>query len=462
MKTKMIVLMCMLASLSGCKAELQPQGASNPVATSIEAPEGNLVLDGIKKTQHSISASEGGFISISSEEGRFDIVFLQGSIENDSTFEVSPIMRISESNKEYFSTGFYLSEKETGEGVTLKAPASICFTTDKQIPENTMIVKYNEKGDGYTVIPTWQISISGTRGLIAMVEGFSGYGIRTVTQGEIDSMADELVKKGFDWVLTSDDEYTQVIPGIDGGQVTLTGHLNMEMTNSQGTDAWLMQGAYSGAASLIAGIDIFVEGESFFSDFNGETVEASLMLYPVPKVYPSINGGPELVGLVPEYYIGSGTLKFQWAHTQPGKAGTDIFDMGMMFGMSGELSEQLVSFSVITSGPFAKITLLDFNSMGPMIYDGMIVGHGKSITATQPELKPGPKLEALDISERYHEDMLKMAQAKANPDGGVSMDKDGDGKYILTVTPGDDGVFYYDLNGDGERDLELAPLVVKK
>ena len=458
MKAKMLTLLCVLALLAANTAGLGTYCKAEAINNS---PQG-FILDESNTAQYNISIGSGGYLSVENGDGRFDIVFSPGSLESDSTFEAVPYKQSGQNDSGYVSSGFFLSQKGSGEEITLKSPASICFTTDAQIPKNTMLVKYNENENTYTPIPSHRVSISGVQGLIALTEGFSGYGVKTLSQDEIDKMGDDLAQKGFNWVLTSQDDYLKVIPGEEGGEVRYTAHLEMNLKNTRGTDAWLMQGLYQGMASLLVGTEIFVEGETFYSDFFGETAETNFTLYPVLKVYPSANGGPELIGLVPDYYIGSGTLHFKWNHVKSQKAGHDILDMGAMLGMSSELSEQAVSFSLITSGPFVEITLLDFNTFGPMTFKGMIVGHGRGPSATEPKTPPAPQLEALDISQRCHDDLLRMAEVSVNPDGDIGLYSNNDGISELTVSQGDDGSYLYDLNSDGERDLELVPLVFDK
>ncbi len=455
MKAITIPLICVTLFLAGCSNRLNGPKASEQGSTDEPIVAQKLILDDAETAEHKIPTT-GGFISISDNEGRFDIVFTEGSVEKDKIFNVSPIKSIPNKNEEYLSTGFYLSENGSKDHVELKMPASICYSTDKELPANAMIVKYNEDGSEYSIIPTQRISIDGVNGLIAMVQSFSGYGVKTVTQEEIDQMGDELVKEGFDWVLKVDDEYTKEIPGVDAGEVNFTASLELSMENTEGKDSWTMHGPYKGDASLSVGVDISVEGQSFSSSFIGNVENESFTLYPVPKVYEATGDGLPLVGLVPEFYMGIGSLNFKWSHVQSENEGTDVVDIMGMFGASGDMADQTVTFTVITNGPYAEVTLVDFNMLGPMEYDGLIVGHGKD---AQKEPDPIP-LE--DLAARYREKMEREAQVKSNSDGSVSLDKNGDGKNEITVSTTESGSFSYDMNGDGVEDFELAPLEVKK
>lgn len=429
-------------------------GLKNEPNTAQTNTTEKILYDKSKTTQYNIP-STGGFISISNNEERFDIVFTENSIEKDMTFNVSPINKIPNKNQEFFSYGFYLSEKGSDDSVKLKMPASICYTTSKEIPNNTVIVKYNEDGNGYNVVPTQRITIKGVNGLIATVQSFSGYGIKTVTQEEINKMGDMMLESGLDWVLKVDDEVIMNIPGEEGGEVNFSTNLQLSLENTERKDSWAMYGAYKGDACLKIGVDISIEDQNFSSNFIGNAENESFRLYPVLKIYDTADGGLPLVGLVPENYMGIGILHFKWDHVKTDNGGADIVDIAGLFGVTGDAQEQSVMFSVVTNGPYAELVLVDFNNLGPLVYDGIIIGHEKN------NPKDLDSVELVDLAEKYRDKISRDKKITDNSDGSVSYDKNGDGKNTITVNQTENGSLNYDINGDGEYDIELAPLTIK-
>lgn len=436
------------------KRKVPDIGLKDELSTTQTKTTQKLIYDESKTTQYNIP-SNGGFISISNNDERFDIIFTENSIEKDMTFNVSPINEIPNKNQEFFSYGFYLSEKGSDDSVKLKIPASICYTTSKEIPKNTVIVKYNEDGNGYNVVPTQRITIKGVNGLIAMVPSFSGYGIKTVSQEEIDKMGDTMTESGLDWVLKVDDEVIMNIPGEEGGEVNFSTNLQLLMENTERKDSWVMHGVYNGDACLNIGVDISIEGQNFSSNFTGNAGNESFRLYPVLKVYDAVDNGLPLVGLAPENYIGIGILHFKWNHIKSDNGGADIVDIAALFGAAGDAQDQSVMFSVVTNGPYAELVLVDFNNLGTLAYDGIIVGHEKN----RP--KDLDSIELVDLAEKYREKMSRNKKIKDNSDGSVSYDKNGDGKNTITVNKAENGSLNYDINGDGEYDIEIAPLTIK-
>src|SRR5690606_29304427 len=133
------------------------------------------------------------------DNSRLDISFTEGSVENERAFEVSPISSSSIGKDNY--AGFYLTEKGTTGNVEVNAPATICYMTTDEIPDDVRIVKYGEDGEEDMVVPGYRIKTKEGNGLMAFVNSFSGYGVKKVSKGQIARMADMLEKYGFDWIL---------------------------------------------------------------------------------------------------------------------------------------------------------------------------------------------------------------------------------------------------------------------
>ena len=261
----------------------------------------SAVLDSSTKSEHLISSQDGGVISIPcGANGRLDIGFIGGAVDQDEIFEVSSTN---------LSTGFYLEKKGLQGSVDLNIPASICYVTLDEIPQDTMIVKYHNNEVGYLVIPTQRVQIGDVNGIIAFVDGFSGYGIASVSQAEMDEMANTLEEVGFDWVLRIDD----MIQDRIGPYMTFEVAALIDMRNTEAPNPRVMQGTYHGEAVIRQFQDVTFEGETFYGVTEGRDIEAEFTLHPIFQIFepePDSNL-PMLCGLVVESYAGKGVLRLK-------------------------------------------------------------------------------------------------------------------------------------------------------
>lgn len=421
-------------------------------------PENNsiITLDSSTKSEHLISSQNGGVISIPcGANGRMDIGFIGGAVDQDVVFEVSSIN---------LSTGFCLEEKGLQSNVELKIPASICYVTLDEIPQDTMIVKYDDNGTGYSVIPTQRVQIGDVNGIIAFVDGFSSYGIGSVSKAEMDEMANSLEEAGFDWVLRIDDKIQDKV----GAYMTYEVAALIEMRNTEAPNPRVMQGTYRGQAVIRQFQDVTFEGETFYGVTEGKDMEAEFTLHPVFQTFEPEPGSdlPMLCGLVAESYAGKGILKLKKVISEGSNgdnSGINIMDLvdplANQWGIPVPRSIDMeTTFTVTTDGPMAYFTCY-IEGVGPVTLTGSIVGYGK-------KSKEEPKVELEPLKELELEPLV-VDKKQNNQEPNPEIEDD----YMEDLPPWDDDLRFhenedgsvdYDIDGDGEPDIRLSPLIIKR
>lgn len=252
MKMKFLFLLCAFILLVGCSSnpseklddvkQAIDQRTEN-IVNEVVGDQGKPVFDESLKEEHIIDSETSKVITFPcGNNARLDIAFTEGSVESERTFELSPVKASSIGNNQY--AGFYLTEKGSEESVEIKAPASICYMTKDEIPEDMRIVKFGENGQEDIVVPGYRVKTKDGNGLIAFVNSFSGYGVKKVSKVQIERMANMLQESGFDWVLDVDDHYKVMLP--DGSETML--QLRMVMENTTSPYFYSMQGKYNGQA----------------------------------------------------------------------------------------------------------------------------------------------------------------------------------------------------------------------
>lgn len=384
--------------------------------------------------------------------GRLDIGFMGGAVDQERVFEVSSTN---------LSTGFFLEEKGTDGHVNLKMPASICYVSLDEIPQNTMIVKYHNDGKGYSVIPTQRIQMDGVNGLIAFVDSFSGYGIKSVSQAELDEMANSLEEAGFDWVLRIDDK----VQGEMGPYVIYEVAGLIEMKNTEAPNPRVMQGPYRGQAVMRDFMDITVEGQTVYTVVERSDREAEFTLYPVFESYePEPGSGlPMLCGLVAKSYAGKGVLKLRQeikegqALDQGGINILDIVDpLANQWGTPiPKVVDSEMPFTVTTEGPMAYFNF-NMDQIGPITLTGSIVGYPKK--PEEPEEAP----RDLELAPLVVDKKVTNQEPKPEPEDDDTDYEEFSPEEDLRFHENEDGSVDYDSDGDGEPDIRLSPLVVKR
>ena len=189
-----------IALLTGCGNLSQSKTPAPPANDSLtELSAAPLISD--NKMEYHILAQEAQVLSVAcGEDARLDISLPAGVLESDTLLELIPL-----EGGDLLVSGFSLNEKG-GNRLTLQAPASICYVTSGELPKNACIVKYSQDNQNTKPVPSQRFQWGKTSGLVAFIHEFSSYGVRVVTDEELDAVADEMEQTGFHWTLQVDDK----------------------------------------------------------------------------------------------------------------------------------------------------------------------------------------------------------------------------------------------------------------
>lgn len=469
----LFTVLVIIIATSGCTKETHEMENVIVEDVAIENTAKNntiVTVDQSKMIEYPISSEDGGVISISyGDNARIDIGFMAGAVDKDVVFEVSPTNLLP---------GFYLEEKGLVGGIDLKMPASICYVTSDEIPKDTVIVKYHDDGKGYSVVPTQQVQMSGVNGLIAFVDGFSGYGVKSVTQSELDKMANDFEKSGFDWVLRIDDNTQELVGTYMSYEVLAL----IEMRNTEAPNPRVMQGTYRGQAVMREFVDITFEGLDVYSMIEGSDREVEFTLHPIFEIYePEPDSGlPMLCGLVAESYAGKGVLNLiKEISGEPaiGSGGTNILDivdpLANQWGVANpKVTQMEIPFTVKTDGPMAYFTY-HIEQVGAITLTGSIIGYPK-VPQRQSDKLPEPfpeiELEPLRVDKKpenqntkpeIEDDYTDYDFETEDDDMDYDFETKNDYEEDSRFHENEDGSVDYDADGDGEPDIRLSPLIVK-
>ncbi|MGI6124307.1 MAG: FG-GAP repeat domain-containing protein [Acetivibrionales bacterium] len=419
-----------------------------------------LQLDESRKQECKVSSGKGQTITMPcGDNARLEISFVEGSVSEDTVFEITPI----KTGKDGYP-GFHLNQKGSNKDVQVDYPVSICYMTTSEVAEDLRIVKFNENGDDYIIVPTYRVEAGESKGLIAFVNSFSAYGVKKVTKSDIEHAADWHELYGFDWEMNVDDQYKMI--GPDGTELFLG--CNICMVNKSAPSSFTMQGQYTGEAILGIGAvqfntGTFVEGMElplavtlFWSDRN-----ANLELLPIFEKEEEADP-LKPISLKHRDYVGKGILNLTLDNLEFMGKDHEKGDPGMV-----DDEPEPYPVSVVTRGPIAYV-IFEYPEIGPFKFKGSIVGHGKK---TEKELPQRIEIAPLDYNSpmKDHEpdDYTVDLNNDSNPDVGVKQDSngrieydgDGDKKTDVTVTTDSDGIISYDTDGDGKPDIILTPLI---
>lgn len=478
MRRSLAFLFTFLILFGGCsrlspttnEGDLQKKPQDHP-AVATEDPDSpdspgviqeGLVLDDSQKADYTVTSKDNTLITLPcGSDAKLEVSFPMGAVDNDRQLTVTPVKSAPGKDDDYLSKGFFIAEKASTESVVINRPASIYYITSNDIPEDVSIIKYDETGNGYKVVPTQCFEMNGCHGLITFVDSFSAYGVKKVTQQEREAMYDRITDSGFNWHLEIDDHFRVIAE--DGTDLTLI--FKMFADNRESPGYLAMSGPYKGQAAL--GLyfmkDVGAELEGMEIPAVAGLVEkddkASITLYPI--LDPEL-GENALPSLKFNDYTGKGKLLLT----------LDMVGFMGLDGDDGEVIEDIseVPFSIITRGPIAYATL-NYEGYGYMSFKGSIVGQARveGEEPNPPELEIAPLVAQDEIShyepEDYSADLNDDGRPDASlePDGkaDIHYDNNGDGKTDITVWENEDGSFSYDENGDGKADLTLFPLTKK-
>lgn len=438
MKNLILILLIFSLVLSGC-GQLSKQESPVPTAGNSPPESSAAPIPDNRETEVRISAKQAQILSVEcGKHARMDISLPVGTIKSDTLLELRPL-----TGGDFLAPGFTLTEKGE-EGLTLQAPAGICYVTSGELPKNACIVKYSENGKDYTPIPSQRFQRGETSGLVAFVQSFSSYGVKVMTDEELSAMADEMERAGFHWTLRVDDKdgfiETNAEDGISG-ETIYEATLDMTLVNTEAPASYVMHGPYHGAAKMLSDVKVTMEGAPmFFSLVEATDEAASLTLYPVFQEYePEPGSGlAPLSSLIPIRYEGKGTLHMKNPKDLGGAAsehGINLMEVARQFEEGGldlpGLQEEAFPVTIVTEGPMAHVTLA-LREGKSLTFTGGIVG----MSADQ-------KTEIVPLT---HDAGQQNKQAE---------------KSKTTCTENPDGSYDYDMNGDGKTDFTLFPLITK-
>lgn len=438
MKNLILILLMLSLALSGCGHLSKQEPPVSPVGSSL--PESSAALiPGIRETEFRISAKQAQVLSVEcGEHARMDISLPEGTIKSDTLLELRQL-----TGGDFLAPGFTLTEKGE-DGLALQAPAAICYVTDAVLPDKACIVKYSQDSQNTKPVPSQRFQWGKTSGLVTFVQEFSSYGVRVVTDEELDAAADEMERAGFHWTLRVDDKdgftETNAEDGISS-ETIYEATLDMTLVNTGAPTSYVMHGPYQGAVKMISDVKVTMEGAPmFFSLVEATDEAASLTLYPVFREYePEPGSGlAPLSSLVPIRYEGKGALHMKNPKDLGGAAGEygiNLMEVARQFEEGGldlpGLQEETFPVTIVTEGPMAYMTLA-LREGRSVTFTGSIVGMSADQKTEIVPLVP-------DVGQRN-----KQAE-----------------KSKTTCTENADGSYDYDMDGDGKTDFTLYPLITK-
>lgn len=423
------------ASTTPPASSMTEESASSPASSSMTEDVADPPSDD-SETEYRALAQESQVFSVAcGENARLDIFLPAGALGSDTLLDLKALEGGN-------APGFSLNEKG-GKGLTLQAPAAICYVTSGELPENACIIKYSDNGKGYTPVPSQRFRRGETSGLVAFVQSFSSYGVKVVTDEELSAMADELERTGFHWVLSVDDKngFTETYEEEVITETIYEATLDMTLVNVKAPTPYVMHGNYQGAAKMLSDVKVRMDGAPmFFSLVEATDDMASITLYPVFQEYePEPGSGlPPLVGLIPVRYEGEGTLHMK----NPVDKGETVSEHGINFM---EVARQFEEGGLDLPGLQEEDIHVIVITEGPMAYVTLVLQQGKSVTFTG---------SIVGVSAEQ-----KIEIAPLIPDAG-QQNKQVE-KTKTTCTENADGSYDYDMDGDGKIDFTLYPLITK-
>jgi|GEM_PF-1339152 len=438
------------------KPSQDPDEQQGDIADDSSGKTSSHRFDASKKVDLALKPGENQTVSLPwGDNALLEITFTDGAVNEDTVFEITPEV---DNGSGY--PGFHLSEKGGSESVRINYPASICYMTTDEIPEDLRIVKYSEAGAFDLIVPSYRVKTEKGNGLIAFVNSFSAYGVKRVTKADIEYTADAHESYGFDWVLRIDDEYKIMTP--DGAEAIFACKISME--NTTAPSSFTMQGLYQGEAMFATGVVQLETGEYI----DGMEIPLAFAMFECDRnaqftLLPVLDAKEDANPLAPislRHRDYAGKAMFSMKIEALGFMGED-FD-GDDEGVNQEPEDYPVA--VITRGPMAYATV-DYPGLGVLTFKGSITGHGKK---TEDEIRERIEIAPLNYDSPVKEIQADNYSVDLNGDGKsdaganynyiddrLEYDRDGDGKTDITVTQNADRSIDYDTDGDGEADIIL-------
>ncbi len=339
-----------------------------------------IELDTKNQVEKKLVSEEGGSLALKTDDGAsIRIVFPQGSLGKDSSLVAAPLA--NQPLKGSSIKGFSLEEKGTGKGPSMSGPAFVVITADRELPENTSIVRL--AGDGYEVVPTAMKAEKGRTVLSATLSHFSAYTTTEITPEQI-AEADEARKsqayeKDYDWVI-----YVKDTVEHKSGPFDTTVSLDLRAVNTSGGLGGTYRGSIKGTAKNSMNIPGGMANAPFVISSDNLIFDLAPTLAPLAPLGESKEEEGPLAPLTTDNetdYEGHGTIEMT------SKGSMNVQSMGYYGSKAAPSTTTSIPFEVTIIGPWVRLALVI--PQGTIYFDGYIIGEGKG--ARKPEPKANKK-----------------------------------------------------------------------
>lgn len=352
MKRTLISVLILIGALNaGCDSS-----TDNP-----QKPQ-NTNLDSARTEQFQISKTDGGTIKMPlTQESELKIIFPQNSLASESTLSVTPLI---DTDNEWLIAGFDLTDSVSKQGPVLNGPVIIAFETEKDLGTDISIVQRGDNED--TIIPTKVNKNDNNTIITAQVDHFSSYGLRNLTESEIESSNNNSANEtsNYNWVIYVNDSFD-----VPNGPMKSRITVNFKAVNTSGD----ILGKYTGTATASTSNNMDGGGGSI--DATGSLQADPFDFEVIPFFEPAPLTDPEeddLAALEPAQepdFIGYGKIRMAG-----GVSGT-VTAKGYTFGAGATTDASTDSFTVVVVGPLVRLTVN--MPQGTLYFDGYIIGEGK-------------------------------------------------------------------------------------
>lgn len=335
------------ALLASCSSSEKRMGLSS-----------NIQLDTKNLVEKELASAAGGSIALKADDGAsIKIVFPQGSLEKDSMLVAAPLA--NQPLKDSSMKGFSLEEKATGKGPSMKSPAFVVISVDKELPKDTSIVRL--VGDGYEAIPTVMKYEKGKTILSGTVNHFSAYTTKQITPQEEQKA--KLDEKDFDWVIYVNDTYA-----FTNGPMQNSVTLNLKARNISGGG---IMGTYYGSATAKSTNYMAGAKGSIDAPFASKSSNLKLEVGPYLAELTPPPEDPNLAPLTTEDpdFSGFGSISMS-------TSGTGIVESRGYRMAAGASNKSTVPIEVNIIGP--QVRLIAKLPQATLYFNGYIRGEGKA------------------------------------------------------------------------------------
>lgn len=244
-----IVGLAVLLTVVGCGTG--PQTTSTSSAKATAPAESVFELDSANAIENDVTSAGGGGVAVKpTDDSVVRIAFPKDALKADATVVATPLNAPPVDDAAILAAGFMVTDKATGEGPALSAPAFITYTVAGKLPEDATLVRYADDGTSFVPVATSRETNDEATALTAVVDGFSAYGIANGSgasgsgagSGSGDSQTDAPgggKVSDYNWVIYVNDSHTF------SDLMSQSLKLDLKATNTSGK----LTGNYAGKAT---------------------------------------------------------------------------------------------------------------------------------------------------------------------------------------------------------------------